>query len=522
MHPAFRQMATTRLVGDLRRRAGEHSLARFMEVYLDRYAKVSFSRMHLEVSGLLEDASRRRGVRLALAAPRGHAKSTLVSQAYVLWSLAYRREPYTLLISDTSDQAQATLEKVRVELETNHLLQADFPEVCQRGRGAWRKGEIVTASGAKLTALGMDSKVRGRRHREHRPTLIIVDDLENEAAVRDPKQREQLEEWFDRAVLNSGTPTTNTVVLGTILHFGSLLARLVDVNRNSGWTSRVYQAVEAFSDRQDLWDRWEAVYAGRELHEGAHGPEAAQSYLIAHQPAMLKGTRVLWPQCESYEQLMLGRLTGGRAAFDAEKQNQPVNHRDACFRANEIVYWDSQHSSEDALLAAIGPEVRLYGACDPSLGKAGDDRDDTAIITLAKDPKTKVLYVLDADIRRLRPTDIIESMIAFQRRRGWRRAAVETVQYQEFLADELVKRSREVGCPVPVYHLRPTADKMGRIQSLQPLVTSGGLRFSRRHATLIEQLLQFPHAAHDDGPDALEMAVQASHQIDWPNGRFSV
>ena len=52
----------------------------------------------------------------------------------------------------------------------------------------------------------------------------------------------------------------------------------------------------------------------------------------------------------------------------------------------------------------------------------------------------------------------------------------------------------------------------GRIQSLQPLISSGTLRLSRRHNTLVDQLRYFPLGAHDDGPDALEMAVSAAGQ----------
>ena len=55
-----------------------------------------------------------------------------------------------------------------------------------------------------------------------------------------------------------------------------------------------------------------------------------------------------------------------------------------------------------------------------------------------------------------------------------------------------------------------STDKVGRIKSLQPLIASGRIRFSKKHRLLLEQLRQFPKAAHDDGPDALEMAVAAS------------
>ncbi|MCH8316556.1 MAG: phage terminase large subunit [Planctomycetes bacterium] len=57
-----------------------------------------------------------------------------------------------------------------------------------------------------------------------------------------------------------------------------------------------------------------------------------------------------------------------------------------------------------------------------------------------------------------------------------------------------------------------TSDKLGRIQSLQPMISSGMVRFSRHHRVLLDQLRQFPMAAHDDGPDALQMAVELARK----------
>ena len=62
---------------------------------------------------------------------------------------------------------------------------------------------------------------------------------------------------------------------------------------------------------------------------------------------------------------------------------------------------------------------------------------------------------------------------------------------------------------IPVSDRRNSTDKLGRIASLQPLITSGQVRLSRRHILLVDQLRHFPMGAHDDGPDALEMAVAA-------------
>jgi predicted phage terminase large subunit-like protein len=118
--------------------------------------------------------------------------------------------------------------------------------------------------------------------------------------------------------------------------------------------------------------------------------------------------------------------------------------------------------------------------------------------------------VLDADIRRRSPDQILEAIMSFHRIRRYLSFGVEKVQFQEFLRSELERRSRQSGRPISVRGIEQTTDKRGRIQSLQAMMSTGTLLLSRRHTLLIEQLRRFPHAAHDDGPDALEMAVRTA------------
>ncbi|EFA27901.1 conserved hypothetical protein, partial [Haemophilus influenzae HK1212] len=91
--------------------------------------------------------------------------------------------------------------------------------------------------------------------------------------------------------------------------------------------------------------------------------------------------------------------------------------------------------------------------------------------------------------------------------------------FQEFLKDELVKRSAQRGIPVPATATKPNTDKMLRIESLQPHMVNGLILLHSSQATLISQLRHFPKADHDDGPDALEMlwrnAVGSSAAIEW-------
>lgn len=504
-----------RQMGAVARDLGRTSLQAFCRIYLSHHFGLPPCRMHLEVGKLLESAARARDARICVAAPRGYAKTSLVSLGYVLGCLCYRKENYIALVSNTADQAVDLLTTVKEELRGNALLIRDFPDVAEPPHSRpppkrWRRDEVITRSNAKIIALGAGQKIRGRKHAQHRPTLIILDDVENEAEVTSADVRSSRLEWFEKAVLKAGaTGQTNVVVVGTLLHFDSLLMRLIEGKLSPGWSAHRYQAVEGWSERPDLWQTFEKVYTHQADHEGDSGPDAAKALYACHEAEMLRGTKVLWPESETYLQLMVMRLTEGQASFDSEKQNNPVDPSTCYFDTSSLTYWDDQYSSIEALRAAIGGEMKFFGACDPSLGKAGKNGDYSAIITVALHEPTKHIYVIDAEVRRCKPAELIELIIGYQRIRHYRQFVIETNQFQDFLADEVKRRSTLAGVSIPVSKVNHTTDKLGRIQSLQPKIASGILRFSRRHRLLLDQARQFPRGAHDDALDALAMAVEA-------------
>ncbi|MPN05451.1 hypothetical protein SDC9_152701 [bioreactor metagenome] len=152
----------------------------------------------------------------------------------------------------------------------------------------------------------------------------------------------------------------------------------------------------------------------------------------------------------------------------------------------------------------------FYGACDPSLGKAGASRDPSALLVGGFNRQTGVLDVVEAGIRKRLPDRIIEDVIAYQAEYRCLLWVIETVQFQAFLYSELVKRAAARGIPVPARGVQPITDKLLRIESLQPHVKNGLIRLHPSQTTLLEQLRHFPKADHDDGPDALQMLWMAA------------
>lgn len=438
-----------------------------------------------------------KSVNMATAAPRGEAKSTLVSQLFTLYCLVTQKKRYALIVMDSINQAYPMLESIKVELEFNQRLRIDFPEVAGQGR-VWQATTILTKANQKVEIAGSGKKLRGLRHGAYRPDLVVLDDIENDEQVRSAEQRDKLHNWLKKTVLPLGVPgeKLDVVYIGTILHYDSVLNRTLS---SKAWKTAKFKALKKMPDDMALWDKWEDLF----LNEGE---AVADAFYHANQAAMDKGSEVSWA-ARPLLTLMKIRARDGHATFDSEYQNDPLSSDDAMF-ANALTYWTE-----------LPGELVYFGALDPSLGKAGASRDPSAILVGGYHRETGKLYVIEAQVKKRLPDLIIEDVIRMQKQYQCQRWFVETVQFQEFLKDELVKRSAQRGIPVPATATKPNTDKMLRIESLQPHMANGLILLHSSQATLISQLRHFPKADHDDGPDALEMlwrnAVSSSAAIEW-------
>ena len=448
--------------------------------YISRHDSVLHTWLYNRLPSLVAD---KRGIKLAVAAPRGEAKSTLVTQLFVLWCVLTERKHFIPIIMNGYEQAAIMLEAIKAELEANPRLRQDF--AAQVGAGpVWQAGVIVTTNTIKIQAFGAGKLMRGLRHGPYRPDMVICDDLENDENVRSRTQRDKLERWFRNAVLRLGPAddSMDAIVIGTVLHHDSLLSRLLN---NPLWEQERFRAVITWPNDMTLWEAWEVVFM-------AEGELAADSFYRRNKKAMDAGASISWPRVRTLEILMKIRARDGRDAFDAELQNQPLS-ANAIF-AN-LQYWQDEDS-----------EWLFFGAVDPSMGKSGGRGDPSAILVGGFNRKNGVLSVVDADIQRRTPDKIIGAVIEKQRLFGCRLWIVETVQFQEFFKDELVKRSAIAGVPVPARGVKPTGDKELRISSLQPHIANGLILLHATQKTLIDQLLHWGEGdCHDDGPDALQM-----------------
>lgn len=477
----------------VRRATAQKNFKFFCETYFPHYTRVNgqptgASYLHEWIDAHLPavvDAPE--GIKQALAAPRGEAKSTRITLMFVLWCALTGRKRYIPIIADAFEQAAPFLEGIKVELESNPRLITDFAEHTGAGR-IWNVGTIVTTGNIKIQAFGALKRIRGLRHGPYRPDLVILDDLENDENVKSPEQRDKLEGWLMSTVLNLGPAddSMDIIYVGTILHYDSVLARTL---KKPAWRGKRFQSIIKWPDHMDLWDTWEAIYNDRS-EDG--GPDAALAYYSANRAAMDAGAVVSWPSYRPLYKLMCKRAEN-HDAFDSEQQNDPLSTGNAPF-ASVIVLWTELPSG-----------LLPFGACDPSLGKAGKGRDPSALLVGGLHRDTMRLFTLEALIRKRHPDRIIQDMIALQSRYNCLLWAVETVQFQAFFADVAVQRAIASGTPLPIQPVVNSTDKELRIETLQPYMAQGRILLHHSQQTLIDQLRHWPKADHDDGPDALEM-----------------
>jgi predicted phage terminase large subunit-like protein len=403
--------------------------------------------------------------RAAIAAPREHAKSTCVSVIFVLYCIAYKLRRFIVLISDTQPQAALQLAAVKEELETNVELRADFGNLV--GDKKWDVNDCRTTTGITLAARGAGQSLRGLRFRLYRPDLVICDDMENEEDVDNPETREKLERWFAGTVLNLGKKC-QVFVIGTILHYDGLLAKLLDPEKFKKFVKRRYEAVD---------QEWRAE-------------------------------SVLWPAKWDIESLHEKEEDIGSVMFNQEFRNLPISESTQVFKEE----WVTRHAFTRAELMGK-PTVKItYN--DPAISQKST-ADYFASVTIDVDAQG-FIYVTRAEQDRMPFTQQIDFMLRRADEEQPMVIGIEDQAYQAALKQALDEASRLSGRYLNVVGVTNLTDKFLRISTMSPLVENGTIRFclDGTQKTLISQLL-FLGKIKDDLADALQGAVQLARQYNF-------
>jgi phage terminase large subunit-like protein len=203
----------------------------------DSTGRVTFSEVHYEWARIAESwrgADEPQANRNAFVAPRETGKSTWWFLVLPLWAAANHVRRFAVAFAHADSQATGHLATFKRELDTNTLLRADFPDLCEPARKqtgttlADRQGMLHTSDGFVFAARGVDTASLGLKVGEVRPDLLVFDDIEPDEARYSPDLAKKRLGTIQDALLPLNIRAA-VVMVGTVTMPGSIMHQLVRV-----------------------------------------------------------------------------------------------------------------------------------------------------------------------------------------------------------------------------------------------------------------------------------------------------
>ncbi len=135
--------------------------------------------------------------RLALIAPRDHAKSQTFTVHGVAWEVPQKPGLQTFVFAETGEMAEALVERIWVAVEQTE------PWLCEGKHAKQGKAKLTFANGATVKAAGAGKGVRGQH-----PDVIIGDDVLSEEGCRSEAGRRKTASWWKGTVGGMAHPGT--------------------------------------------------------------------------------------------------------------------------------------------------------------------------------------------------------------------------------------------------------------------------------------------------------------------------
>jgi predicted phage terminase large subunit-like protein len=448
---------------------------------------------------------------VAIAAPRGHAKSTAISFVYTLASVLFRQSKFVVLVSDTEEQAKHFLDLIKGALQTNTDLIQLFGV---KSFEADTKTDIIVRMEDgyrfRIVAKGSGQKVRGMIWDHYRPDLIIGDDLENDEIVMNDDRRKAFREWMLNALLPIRGPNGKVRIVGTILHLDSFLARVTPVEGER----------DSVEDASGLKFTFAPPKAG-DLKIGRMFKGLVYKAHTGGNPTEIKkDSDMLWPARFNkdwylqryYASVEIGHPEG----YAQEYLNRPLDESMAFFRKSDLVGMTFEEKDE---ISTQRKPLLFYAGGDLAITEK-ERSDYTVFIVVGIDADGR-MYVMDVIRERLDGRKIVSTIIRLQKRWKLQWMALEQDKTAKsilpFLKEEMIKPSNDVVNIIPII---PHTDKTARAYSIQGRMRIGAVRFDKKadwYPTFESEFLTFPRGKHDDQVDAFSCIGLAMQKLSAAN-----
>jgi predicted phage terminase large subunit-like protein len=440
-------------ITDIENRKQAESIMLFGQTYFPEHFPSKHPRVHTDILALMVSDDKFK----ALALPRGHSKSTIVSFLLPLYRLCMQERKFIAIVSESEDKAKDFLIRIRDELENNKELIKDFSMGGFKTTD-WSKTDLTTSTDVRIVAKGTGQSLRGSIHRDTRFDMVILDDIETDENAGDV--------GVLRFLLTNVFKSVNKRGVYDICYIGTIICDMAVLHQmliSDEFSSAKYEALDENDD------------------------------MIA--PMLL-------PREEYEREKRLSYGLGKMSLFYAEYHNNPlIGDEDTTFNQDYFQYFKEEELDSE--------NMNFYIAYDPAMpdraGKKGK-ADRSAIIVLATDNKEN-WYVVRVYANRDTPSKNRKLLFNLASKYKVNKVWMETIAAQRAMYMEIKKEMKEKNIKFPFEEIpSQSGSKEARIEQLQPLYESGRIYHNKNDKEIIElerELMLFGRTPHDDRSDTL-------------------
>jgi len=425
-----------------------------------------FSTLHQQVFDLINAGH----TKIAIAAPRGIGK-TSVARTVAMRSILFRLQKFIVYISNSATSAEMQTENIKRDLISNSQIRKLFGNIkdaIDKDAGideSFSKASWTAFGDTFILPRGSGQQVRGLNWANHRPELVIIDDLENKDEIRSEENRKKLKDWFWSDLMKTEDRYSKGCIfiyIDTIKHEDSLL---VDLIESPEWASIQLSICD---DNYKSYD-----------------------------PNYMTDDEIL---AEVAEHRRLGTLD----AFYMERMNVPISKEDAVFKQEYFKYFEDQgdHILVDG--ERVSTRNLLHVTITDPARTVKLQSADSAVLTVAVDRTSKRIFIRDIVAEKFYPDQLYAEMFRQVQLYSSFILGYEVTGLSQFIIQPVENECRVRGIHPLIMELPPKGRKEDRVASLAPSYRLGYMYHNPNNCGKLEgQLLGFPRSKLWDVMDAL-------------------
>lgn len=442
---------------------------------------------------------------------RGTGKSAFGTLGPSIWVMAYKHKTYVLICSDIGSTAEKFIKDIKDNVIENQYLEAGFGKLLDDCNKDYKcnSTQLEFTNRTFVEAISSTSPMRGRKYRNCRPDLIILDDYQSEDDVRTEEAREKKWKRYSddvkfakqRAVKRDGKVVKKGTVMmawGTQQHKECFYSRLL---KSPVWKFKKYRGVDI--DDVDEYFETGLWLEFRNILKDFKNPdhlEDAKEFYYTHEKEMQFGK--LWPEFWDCLDLALDYYENPNS-FKQEVQGDVDAIGEKWFKSMHTETREEIESHDFlATMLIVDPAASGGKKNDYSAYMVGGKTDRFKYCRKGELAKINARTEFDKYVDHM-----IDLLIEYP---DITHVSIEKNTFNGADANQLEKKIREHPLlkfrNIKIINETQRKNKDDKISTIIPYINRGEFIFCSEDEEFIKQIMDFAgqkYSVHDDAPDSV-------------------